>query len=91
MSYRLDLHGRVQGVGCRYYCSQVARRLGISGSASNLPDGSVMVLINSNSYDVAKQYADTLVNNTLNLNFYGRINKVSLSTYNGRLSGDYTF
>jgi len=37
----LTIHGRVQGVGFRYYVKQKADSLGISGFVKNQPDGSV--------------------------------------------------
>jgi len=36
--------GRVQGVGFRYWTRDVARRLGLRGSAANLRDGRVAVV-----------------------------------------------
>lgn len=35
--------GRVQGVGFRWWTRSLATRLGLTGSARNLPDGSVAV------------------------------------------------
>jgi acylphosphatase len=35
------IHGRVQGVGFRWWTRSLAIRLGIRGSVKNLPDGSV--------------------------------------------------
>ncbi|ALE04174.1 hypothetical protein AL755_00125 (plasmid) [Arthrobacter sp. ERGS1:01] len=42
---RLDavVHGRVQGVGFRYFTALKARELSLSGSAVNRPDGTVEV------------------------------------------------
>ena len=38
------VYGFVQGVGFRYFVKRNALRLGLSGYAKNLPDGSVEVL-----------------------------------------------
>lgn len=37
----LRVHGRVQGVGFRWFVSAEARRLGLAGWVRNQPDGSV--------------------------------------------------
>ena len=37
-------HGRVQGVGYRYYVSDCACDTGVSGYVKNLPDGSVFIV-----------------------------------------------
>lgn len=37
------VHGKVQGVGFRYYVNQSARRIGICGWVRNLPDGTVEI------------------------------------------------
>jgi len=37
--------GRVQGVGFRFTCHQIARRYELTGFVKNLPDGSVELLI----------------------------------------------
>jgi acylphosphatase len=38
------VHGRVQGVGFRWWTSDRAAELGLVGSATNLPDGTVQVI-----------------------------------------------
>lgn len=40
---RWIIHGRVQGVGFRYFTWQSASRLGLGGSVRNRPDGTVEV------------------------------------------------
>lgn len=40
----INIKGRVQGVGFRYFTAKRARSLGLSGYAKNLTDGSVEVL-----------------------------------------------
>jgi acylphosphatase len=40
---RAVVRGEVQGVGFRWAVQREARRLGLSGFAQNLPDGSVLV------------------------------------------------
>ncbi|MGD0725553.1 MAG: acylphosphatase [Spirochaetia bacterium] len=43
-AFRALVIGRVQGVGFRYSAIHEARRLGINGTVSNQPDGSVEVV-----------------------------------------------
>ena len=38
---RFVIHGRVQGVGFRYFAIRAARRLGVVGIVRNLPNGGV--------------------------------------------------
>lgn len=37
----LRIHGKVQGVGFRFFATRVARRLGLKGFIENLRDGTV--------------------------------------------------
>ena len=39
----LKVHGRVQGVGFRYYTHKKALELGVAGFVKNLPDGTVYI------------------------------------------------
>jgi len=43
-AFRYVVHGRVQGVGYRYFVLRQAEALGVSGFARNLADGSVEVV-----------------------------------------------
>ena len=42
---KVIVKGRVQGVAYRYYCGEVAMKLGISGLVKNLPTGDVEIII----------------------------------------------
>ncbi len=39
------VHGRVQGVGFRYYVQEAARRRGVAGDVRNRHDGTVLILV----------------------------------------------
>ncbi|HCI54672.1 MAG TPA: acylphosphatase [Bacteroidales bacterium] len=41
--YKIEVRGRVQGVGFRYFTVKEARSLGITGLVKNMPDGSVYI------------------------------------------------
>lgn len=41
----IRIHGKVQGVGYRFYATRVARRLGLKGHIQNLRDGTVEAIV----------------------------------------------
>jgi acylphosphatase len=41
----IRIHGKVQGVGYRFFATRVARRLGLKGSIENLRDGIVEAVV----------------------------------------------
>ena len=48
----LTVSGRVQMVGYRYYCHEMAARLRLTGYARNMPDGSVVVEVQGERAEV---------------------------------------
>jgi len=44
-SYRLIVHGKVQGVFYRKFIAQKLRQMGVRGYVRNLPDGTVEVVV----------------------------------------------
>lgn len=58
-AYRYVVHGRVQGVGYRYFVMRQAEALGVSGFARNLPDGRVEVVAEG-SDDVLARFEEGL-------------------------------
>jgi acylphosphatase len=52
VSKRVIVTGRVQGVGFRYATKDLARGFDVCGSVSNLPDGSVEILVMGEAEEV---------------------------------------
>jgi acylphosphatase len=42
---RVVVHGRVQGVGFRYFVQKLGTRLGLVGDVRNRPDGTVEIVV----------------------------------------------
>ena len=53
MQLHVIVHGRVQGVGFRWFVREAARRRDLGGWVRNLEDGSVEVMVEGNDADVA--------------------------------------
>jgi len=43
------VHGRVQGVGFRFFVQHLGRRLGVTGSVRNCPDATVEIVVEGDS------------------------------------------
>ncbi len=91
MTKQLIIDGVVQGVFCRSYCSQYAKKMKIRGSATNLRDGTVRVVLETDDEDLVREYVVQLKTNPLGFTFYGTINGISVSDYRGPVTGDYRF
>lgn len=91
MVKKVILKGRVQGVGCRGYCAKYAHKYLINGSASNLYDGSVKLILNVKDEEIFKRYISSLLSNPEGYFFYGTIDDMSISDYSGKTDGDYNF
>ena len=88
----LTLSGRVQGVFCRHYCSQNAKRQGLRGSATNLSDGTVQVILDTDDETAVQEYIRTLRENPFGVRFWGSITGIKVGkNYSGSRQGDYTF
>jgi acylphosphatase len=85
------LKGRVQGVGCRNYCAKYARKFAIQGSATNLRDGTVKLIVAAENELIIKEYISSLISNPGGFMFYGDIRDIDVSDYSGKIDGDYNF
>lgn len=91
MIKKVILKGRVQGVGCRGYCYRYAKKYAMKGSATNLNNGSVQLLLSFQDENLFKQYITSLLTNPDRVTFFGHIDDISISDYNGKTEGDYNF
>jgi acylphosphatase len=91
MAKELILSGIVQGVFCRKYCGDYAKKFGIRGSASNLSNGTVRVILDIDDEQTISRYIKSIEHNPYGFPFFGRIEEVSISNYTGSIRGDYVF
>jgi acylphosphatase len=77
MIKKVILKGRVQGVGCRGYCYRYAKKYAIRGSATNLSNGSVQLLLSFQDEHIFKQYVTSLLTNPDMVTFFGHIDERS--------------
>ncbi len=52
--YRLVVRGEVQGVGFRRLAKSIAARMGLSVEAENMPDGSVVIILEGSRGDAER-------------------------------------
>ncbi len=57
VNYRIEVHGRVQGVGYRYSAINMANRLGVKGYVKNMGSGTVLLEIEGNHHAVDEMIA----------------------------------
>ena len=50
----IKIHGKVQGVGYRFFATRIARRLGLKGYIQNLRDGSVEAAVEGGADAIAE-------------------------------------
>lgn len=91
MAKKIVLNGRVQGVGCRGFCARYARKLNLRGAVTNMSNGSVCVLINTDDENIVNLYMELLLVNPDGYRFFGRITEYRVTEYSGRINGDYVF
>ncbi|MGL4369378.1 MAG: acylphosphatase [Spirochaetota bacterium] len=89
MSWEIILSGRVQGVGCRYYCARAAKAMGLRGAATNMEDGTVRVILDTDDREQALAYARAAADNAFGLHFYGKISRYEARFSGLPVSGDY--
>ena len=48
------VHGRVQGVGFRYFVEHVGNRIGLTGNVRNCPDSTVEIIVEGDARKIAE-------------------------------------
>lgn len=81
----IRIHGKVQGVGYRFFATRVARRLGLKGWIRNNRDGSVETMVEGESATI-----DEWIEELREGPRYAEVTKVEQESkdYSGRL-GDF--
>ena len=81
----IRIHGKVQGVGYRFFATRVARRLGLKGTIENNRDGSVDAVVEGDK-DVIDDWIEELKEGPR----YAEVTKIDQETkdFTGRL-GDF--
>lgn len=72
-------HGRVQGVGFRYFTKQLAKKYNIGGSVKNKADGTVELIINDECNNI-----DEFIEGIKKGNGFMRIEKIEKYNYESK-------
>jgi acylphosphatase len=51
---QITVHGRVQGVGFRYFVQHIAERLDLTGNVRNCPDSTVEIVVQGSDRKIAE-------------------------------------
>ena len=51
---QIIVHGKVQGVGFRYFVQHVAKKLGLTGSVRNCPDLTVEIIVEGDAAEIER-------------------------------------
>ena len=81
----IRIHGKVQGVGYRFFATRVARRMGLKGYITNERDGTVAAAVEGEKQDI-----DDWIEELKEGPRYAEVTKIDQETkeYTGRL-GDF--
>ncbi len=63
----------------------------INGSATNLPDNTVQLILMTDDMKLVNEFIDKIKINPSGHTFFGRIDEVEIEDYEGTQRGDYTF
>lgn len=62
--FLIILVGRVQGVGCRYFVSQLAQKYDLTGFVGNMDNGNVKIEVQGNSEHLESFFQDLMKGNS---------------------------
>jgi acylphosphatase len=79
---RIVVHGRVQGVGFRFFVQHTGNHLGVTGNVRNCPDATVEILVEGEPRRIAQFLREVEKGPSLS-----RVNRVDV--YDTEPSGDY--
>ncbi len=69
--------GRVQGVGFRYSCKELAKGYDLTGSVENLPDGTVKLILQGDEEEINEYLKDLSEESALSHHIKGQMTVVT--------------